>query len=79
MDVTTQERQLVLAEALTKQLETVLANQKQLSATTDELKRQNAELKKALQESKVNQQKSTSRKRRPSSVEVPEALRVCII
>ena len=76
MAMSVQERQLVLTEALTKQLQSVLANQQQLSATTEELRRQNAELRKALEETRSTEKQPPNKRRRRSNVNVPDALRV---
>ena len=71
-----QERQLVLTESLNGQIQNILANQAALSATTEELRKQNAELKKAMDD--VKQGSQNGRKRRRSSIEVPDDLRVRI-
>ena len=77
MNQSVQERQLVLTESLNNQLQNVLANQQRLSASTEDLRRQNAELKKALEDMKAKSTESGGkRKRRRSSIEVPDALKV---
>ena len=71
-----QERQLILTESLVSQLKSVLDNQKALTETTEELKRQNLELKKALATRGENENLKYIHKRRRSSVDIPVALRV---
>lgn len=76
MSASVQERQLVLNEALSNQLQAVLQNQQELRATTDELKRQNIELKKTLAEAKTGPEPCGRKGRRRSKIAVPENLRV---
>lgn len=78
MSTSIQERQLILNESLSNQLKAVLHNQEELRATTDELKRQNMELTKALAEAKAVPERSGRKRRRQSEVVVPEHLRVSI-
>ena len=52
MNQSAQERQLVLLESFNNKLEAILANQAALNATTEELAKQNQELKKALDKQK---------------------------
>ena len=71
-----QERQLVLSESFASKLEEVLANQSALAKRTDELQRQNVELRFALEKAQLNCQSSVNNKRRRSNVVVPDLLRV---
>ena len=75
MNQSIQERQLVLTESLTNQIQNVLANQAALNATTDELQKQNIDLKKALEDVKRESQEQRSKRRR-SSIQVPDDLKV---
>ena len=54
----------------------VETNDRCISATTEELRRQNAELKRALEETRSTQKQPPNKRRRRSNVDVPDALRV---
>ena len=75
MDQSLQESQLVLSESTNNKLEAILQNQAILTAKTEELQRQNDELRMALE--KANSTASTNRKNgKRSSIMVPDLLRV---